>query len=82
MKNHWITRPKTIKKLCVLMGIILFLSVFVQFLFPIHGHFEIEESFAFAAWFGFVSCILMVVVAKLLGFVIKRSDNYYKKNQD
>ncbi len=82
MKKHWLTKSSTIQKLWFLMIAILILSVLIQFFFPVHGHFKVEESFGFAAWFGFVSCVLMIVFAKVLGFLIKRKDNYYDSNQD
>ena len=82
MNKHWLTRPNTIKKLWILMIVILLLSILLQFFFPIHGHFVIEESFGFAAWFGFITCVLMIVLAKLLGLLIKRPDNYYDSKQD
>lgn len=31
----------------------------------------------FFAWFGFASCVILVIVALLLGKVIKRKDSYY-----
>ena len=82
MNKHWLTLPKTIKKLWFVMLSILFFSIFIQFFFPVNGHFEIEQSFAFGAWFGFLTCVLMIVVAKLLGFLIKRPDSYYESNKD
>ncbi|OUW06420.1 MAG: hypothetical protein CBD16_00205 [Betaproteobacteria bacterium TMED156] len=80
MKKHWLTKKENIKKLWILMIIILFLTIIIQIIFPVHGHFEIEESFAFASWFGFFSCILMIIIAKILGLLIKRPENYYNKN--
>ena len=82
MRKHWLTRPNTIRKLWFLMFAILFFSIVIQLFFPVYGHFEIEKSFGFAAWFGFITCVLMIVIAKVLGFLIKRPDNYYESNQD
>jgi uncharacterized membrane protein YdjX (TVP38/TMEM64 family) len=82
MSKHWLSHPKTIKKLWFVMLCILFFSIFIQFFFPVYGHFEIEQSFGFGAWFGFLTCVLMIVAAKLLGFLIKRPDNYYESNKD
>ncbi len=64
------------------MVVILLFSILLQIFFPISGHFAIEESFGFAAWFGFLTCVIMIVLAKLLGFLIKRPDNYYDFHQD
>jgi hypothetical protein len=48
---------------------------------PLHPHFEIESWFAFAAWYGFGTCILMIVVAKGLALVLKRRDSYYADHE-
>ena len=82
MSKHWLIQSKTIKKLWFLMLVILFLSIIIQFIFPVYGHFKIEQSFGFGAWFGFITCVLMIVLAKILGFLIKRPDNYYEPDRD
>ena len=82
MRKHWLTRPNTIRKLWFLMFAILLFSIVIQLFFPVYGHFKVEKSFGFAAWFGFITCILMIVIAKVLGFLIKRPDNYYESNQE
>ena len=74
---HWLVRPKTIKMLWVAMFIILAITVFIQFFAHIHGHFGIDESFGFNAWYGFIACILMVFISKLLAIFVKRKDSYY-----
>jgi len=36
-----------------------------------------EYGFGFYAWFGFGSCIVLIVAALALGKVLKRNDDYY-----
>jgi len=76
----WVLKKDNIKKLWILLYIVLVFLMLIQFIFPIYGHFAIESWLAFAAWFGFLSCVVMVVVAKILGFLVKREDSYYEKN--
>jgi len=40
-------------------------------------HEGLKETFAFYAIFGFVSCAMLIVVAKLLGIVLKVEESYY-----
>lgn len=78
--KHWLVRETTIKKLWLLLYICLVLSVIVEFFVTHHERFGghgVDSSIGFSAWFGFISCLLMVVFAKLLGFLIKRPDNFY-----
>ncbi|WP_197911793.1 hypothetical protein [Kineobactrum salinum] len=55
----------------------LLLIVLLQLLIPVKGYFGIDSWFGFGALFGFLSCVLMVIVAKLLGAILKRPDDYY-----
>ncbi len=77
-KSHWLTRPEVIRKLWFGLLIILALTLIAGLFIDFHEHFGVESLFGFYAWYGFGSCVLMVVVAKLLGFVLKRPDNYFE----
>ncbi len=79
-KDHWLVRPRTIRWLWI--GSSLFLSMLVLLdLFIEHHkpHFVIDGTFGFGAWFGFVSCVILVVGAKALGFLLKRPVDYYDR---
>ena len=76
---HWLVRPKTIKLLWVVglasLAIITGLSLTV----PHHDvKFGIEGTPAFYSWYGFITCVGMVVFAKfVLGKLLTRKDTYY-----
>lgn len=74
---HWLVRPTTIRRLSIISLIVLALTVAPDFFLPSYGHFGIDGTFGFYAWYGFITCALMVFVAKLLGLFIKRKDDYY-----
>lgn len=80
MSEHWLRRPETIRKLwiwgCGLLAVLVVLDAFIH---P-HVYFGIDGSFGFNAWYGFATCVAMIVVAKLLGFLIKREDTYYDRD--
>jgi hypothetical protein len=42
-----------------------------------HGHFAVEQLFGFHAWYGFVSCVFLVLAAKQLRRLLKRDEDYY-----
>lgn len=75
---HWLVRPKTISKLWV-GGIALLVAMVVMgaFAHP-HVYFGIEGTFGFFAWYGFITCVIMVVGAKVLGAALRRRDDYYE----
>jgi hypothetical protein len=74
---HWLVRPKTIRLLWWIFGVILALTVAAQFFIHLHEYFTVDGWFGFYAVFGFVSCLGMVLFAKVLGFVLKRPDTFY-----
>lgn len=76
-KKHWLVRPKTIKILWVVFGVVLALTVAAGALIPIKGYFGADGYFGFFAAYGFGACVVMIVVAKAVGIFLKRPDNYY-----
>lgn len=78
-EDHWLARPRTIRLLWRVFIAILLISVAVQFLFGSGGHFGIDGWIGFGAVYGFLSCLIMVLVAKGLGYVLKRPEDYYVK---
>jgi hypothetical protein len=76
MDDHWLTRGTTIRRLWI--GFVSVLVILVLLDITRHdAHFTLEALFGFGAWFGFLSCVALIVFAKALGVVLKRPDNYY-----
>jgi hypothetical protein len=80
MKQHWLVRPGTIRLLWVIFLFVLALTILASLSTEVHGWFRIDGSFAFNAWYGFLTCIGMVIVAKLLGRLLQRKENYYDRD--
>ena len=76
-RKHWLQRPENIRKLWWIFAGVLALTVLAQFTVEIHDYFGVDGLFGFSALYGFGSCVLMVVVAKILGWWLKRDDHYY-----
>lgn len=75
--DHWLVRPQTIRRLWIAFVAILAATVIAQFFIPVKGYFGPDGWFGFGAVFGFLSCLVMVLVARVLGFVLKRKEDYY-----
>jgi hypothetical protein len=75
---HWLVRPATLRWLWRVFGMVLGLTVAVQFYVRVHGYFHVDGWFGFSALFGFLACVAMVVLAKLLGVLVKRPESYYQ----
>jgi len=80
MKQPWLVRPGTIHVLWVIFLLVLVLTVLASLFTEQHAGFWFEGSFAFNAWYGFLTCIGMVLVAKLLGRLLRRKDSYYDRD--
>jgi hypothetical protein len=80
--SHWLTRPATIRKLWWGFAVVLTLTVAGQFFVYVKGYFGVDGWFGFGAVFGFLSCLAMVLVAKALGVVLKRRQDYYVSGDD
>tara|TARA_R110002049_G_scaffold27321_3_gene94459 strand:+ start:110664 stop:110939 length:276 start_codon:yes stop_codon:yes gene_type:complete len=44
-----------------------------------HPHFDLEKTFGFQAWFGFVAFVAVVFLGRLLRLIIKRPEDYYDR---
>ena len=77
MDDHWLTRASTIKRLWIVLFIVLAATVLMDLVIEHRPYFSLEGAFGFGAWFGFASCIAMIVFAKSLGAILKRPDTYY-----
>ena len=75
--EHWLTRPATIRGLWIGASVLLAVTVLLQLVIKIKGYFGVDGWFGFGAIFGFLCCVAMVLVAKGLGVLLKRSEDYY-----
>ncbi len=76
-KEHWLTRPETIRRLWIGGLFALAGLVAVEAWVYTYGYFGIDGIFAFNAWFGFASCVAMIFISNGLGIFLKRGDTYY-----
>ncbi|MEP3524527.1 MAG: hypothetical protein ABJ081_07605 [Hyphomicrobiales bacterium] len=77
--DHWLVRPASIRKIWIFGLILLVLTVLADFLIPHKSYFGIDGTFGFSIWFSLASCLVLVVVAKAFGALLKRSDSYYDR---
>jgi hypothetical protein len=75
--DHWLVRPTTIRALWAGAGVVLAAVVAADLAVGHHPHFGIEGTIGFSAWFGFGACVVLVLVAKVVGALLKRPDTYY-----
>ena len=78
--DHWLVRPETIRWIWRVSLAVLAITVLLQLVIKIKGYFGVDGWLGFGAAFGFLSCLAMVLVAKGLGFLLKRDEDYYRRD--
>ena len=77
--DSWLVRPSSIRLLWRIFWAVLALTVVAHAVIDVKGYFGIDGWYGFGAVFGFLACVLMVVVAKGLGLLLKRDQDYYRE---
>jgi len=75
--EHWLDNKRNIKLLIAASIVVLAATVVADFFYTGHPEFGVDGWFGFYAWYGFLTCVAMVLFAKLLGLFVKRPDDYY-----
>ena len=75
--DHWLVRPQTIRGIWIGGLAVLALTVLADLVVEHHPYFGIDGTIGFGAWFGFLSCVVLVLFSKGLGVFLKRRDDYY-----
>ena len=76
---HWLVRPATIRWLWIGFIAVLTATVLADLFLDHHGKFSVDGTLGFSAWYGFVSCFILIIFAKGLGVFLKRRDDYYDR---
>ena len=76
-KTYLFDKPENVKRL--LNGFYVFCIILIIADFIIHRHTTMawENIPAFYAIYGFVACVLLVVIAKMMRKVVMRKEGYY-----
>lgn len=76
-KEHLFDRQENVERLLKGFYAICVLLVLADFVFHRHTGFNWEKIPAFYALYGFVACVLLVVIAKKMRTVLMRKEDYY-----
>lgn len=76
-KKYFFDKPSNVKWLMRGFYAICLLLVVVDFALHRHIGFSWEKIPAFYAIYGFVACVILVVIAKEMRKVIMRKEDYY-----
>jgi len=69
--------PENQRKVRKYFYISLCILLVLDFFIPKHGHFPWESAPEFYAVYGFIACVSLIFVAKLLRLIVRRREDYY-----
>lgn len=78
-KKHLFDDPKNIKRLLNIFYLCCALLVILDFVIHRHTMHEWDSLWAFYPIYGFVGCVVLVVVAKWMRTFLMRPEDYYDK---
>lgn len=78
-KSHMFDNPKNVKRLLALFFTAVVLLFVIDLFVHKHAHFPWEHWPVFYAIFGFVACVLLVLISRfVLRPLVKRGEDYYE----
>jgi hypothetical protein len=76
-KTHIFDRQENVDRLLKGLYVICILLVLADFVIHRHIGFNWEKIPAFYAIYGFVACVLLVIIAKRIRNIVMRQEDYY-----
>lgn len=70
-------KPENVKRFLSGFYVSLMVLLIIDFFIHKHAEFPWEGFPDFFAAYGFISCVLLIFIAKLLRIFIKRDEDYY-----
>lgn len=70
-------RPGLVRTLRIAFLVALAASVLAGFLIHPHPYFGIDGTLGFFAWYGFAACVILLLLARLLGMLLERPETFY-----
>ena len=81
-KVAFFDNPKNVSWMMRIFYAICILLVVADFVVHRHIYVSFEEIPTFYSVYGFVACVVLVVIAKLMRKVVMRDEHYYDKRED
>ena len=81
-KKYWLDKPRNVKKLLIILYVVCALLLLTDVFYHKHAIISLEESFGFYGIYGFVACVILVLIAKEMRRLLGREEDYYERNDD
>lgn len=78
-KRYWLDEPRNVTKIYYALLAACAALFLADFLYLKHAKFKLEDVFGFYGLYGFIACVLLVLIAKELRKILKRPEDYYDR---
>lgn len=79
--SRWLDQAGIGKKLVMGLSVVCVLLFFADAAYHKHSHFEAEGWFGFYAFFSFVACTGLLIVARFVRALLIRDEGYYDSDE-
>jgi len=76
-KSHWLDNFDNVKKLVKVFAVVCVALFAVDFFYHRHVERDWVGWYGFYAIYGFVACVFLVLVAKVMRRIVMRREDYY-----
>lgn len=76
-KRGWFDKPENLRLFLKLFYASLVVLLIADFFIEKHPEFPFEAAPSFFAVYGFISCVMLVLVAKVLRMFLMKGEDYY-----
>jgi hypothetical protein len=80
-KQYWLDQPRNIKLILRILYVICAGLLLADLLIHRHAIHSWEDLFGFYALYGFIGCVVLVLVAKEMRKVVMRKEDYYEQKK-
>ncbi|WDE09036.1 hypothetical protein SG34_030125 [Thalassomonas viridans] len=80
-REHLFDKPENVRRVIRLLVAVCVLLFGLDFILHRHSSHPWEYIPGFYAYYGFIGCVLLVVIAKWLRLVVKRPEDYYRQEE-
>jgi uncharacterized membrane protein len=81
VKSRWLDEDRNVKKVVWALVALCALTVVADFFYEKHAHYGFQAWPGFDAFYGFVSCVGLVLAAKGLRKLLMRDESYYDRSR-
>ena len=81
-KQHLFDNPKNVKRLLHVLYLICAALFITDFVFHRHSIHPWESAWGFYAIYGFIGCVVLVLVAAQMRKIVMRNEDYYEIDGD